>query len=158
MQKRRMASALLFASLCSKTLKKKTNFSELQPTPIMTYCCTILGMCTDLFNWRFQLNKDFNFAGGLTPNLNKLFEQCAKKHGLVCGAGAGRQILKNVRTSKDLCIDVFHEDEPRQHLMKVGAVLGAFFGFHGGKEHSDLLVKHLQVGMFEVGRELEGTE
>ena len=102
--------------------------------------------------------KDFNFAGGLTPNLNKLFEQHAKKHGLIYGTGAGHQILKNVRTSKDLRIDVLQEDDPRQHLMKVGVILGASFGFRGGKEHADLLVEHLQVGTFEIGHELEGTE
>ena len=42
--------------------------------------------------------------------------------------------------------------------MKVGAILGEFFGFRGGKEHADLIVEHQQVGMFEVGHELEGTE
>jgi hypothetical protein len=59
---------------------------------------------------------------------------------------------------KDIRIDVFHKDNPRQHLMKVGAILGEFFGFRGGKEHADLIVEHQRVGMFEVGHELEGTE
>jgi hypothetical protein len=60
--------------------------------------------------------------------------------------------------SKDLCIEVFNEDNPKQHLMKVGVILGTFLGFQGGKEHADLVTEHLQVGTFEVGHELEGTE
>ncbi len=49
----------------------------------MTYLRTIMGMSKDLFDWHYQLNRDFNFAGGLTANLNKLFENCAKMHGPV---------------------------------------------------------------------------
>jgi hypothetical protein len=115
-------------------------------------------MRKDLFDRHFQLIKDFNFTGGLTSNISKLFEQRTKKHGFIYGTGAGHQILKNVWMLKDLCIDVFHKDDPRQHLMKVCAILGAFFWFCGGKEHADLLVEHLQVGTFEVGHELKGTE
>jgi hypothetical protein len=55
MQKRRMTSALFFGLLSSKTPKKKTICTKLQPAPIMTYCRTILEMCKDLFYWCFQL-------------------------------------------------------------------------------------------------------
>jgi hypothetical protein len=105
-----------------------------------------LGLSKDLFNWHFQLNYDFNFAGGLTANLNKLFENHAKMHDSLYGSGAGCQILKNVRTSKDLCIDILDINDPKEHQMKVGTIIGAIFGFCGGTKHANLLVDHLEVG------------
>jgi hypothetical protein len=79
-------------------------------------------------------------------------------HGTVYGSGAGRQILKNVRTSRDLPIGDLDENVPVEHEMKVGAILGAFFGFHGGTEHTNMLVEHLEVGVFELGHQLEGSD
>jgi len=124
----------------------------------MTYCRTILGLSKDLFDWRFQLNRDFNFAGGLTANLNKLFENRAKMHGSLYDSGAGREIQKNVRRSKDLRIDILDKNDPKEHQMKVCAIIGAFFGFCGGTEHANSLVEHLEVGVFEVGHELEVSD
>jgi hypothetical protein len=51
-------------------------------------------MSKDLFDWCFQPNHYFNFAGGLTANLIKLFETQSKLHGPIYGYGAGHQILK----------------------------------------------------------------
>jgi hypothetical protein len=153
MEKRRIASALLLGFLSSKTPKKEHLSGSSTSPSVMTYCHTILGLSKDLVDWCFQLNRDFNFAGGLTSNLNKLFENHAKMHGSLYGSGAGHQILKNVRTSKDLLIDTLDKNDPKEHQMKEGTILGAFFGFCGGTEHANLLVEHLEVGLFEVGHE-----
>jgi len=90
LQKRRMALAVLFGWLSLKKPKKTSILPDLQPTPIMTYLWTLLGKCKDLFDWRFQLNCDFNFAGGLITNLNKLFQHHQQQHGVLYGAASNR--------------------------------------------------------------------
>jgi hypothetical protein len=61
---------------------------------------------------------------------------------------------KKLRTSKDLHIDILDKNHPKEHQMKVGAILGAFFGFWG-MEHTNLLLECLEVGVFEVDMNLK---
>jgi hypothetical protein len=57
-------------------------------------------------------------------------------------------LVSVINMSKDLRISILDEDDPQQHHIKVAAILDTFFEFCGGSRYAELLMDHLEVGVF----------
>ena len=53
-------------------------------------------------------------------------------------------------------LDVFDEDDPEQHQMKVLFGFGLYFAFRGSTEHSNLRQDQIYQGTFKPGHEFAG--
>ena len=97
---------------------------HLQPNSMMCMVCTLLWHMKDTHDWRFSLDKDFNFEGGLTPCLNKLIWDRKKEVRHDDRLGANRSIMQNVTSVNQLDWSVFDESDPIQHAQKVMGYFG----------------------------------
>ena len=70
--KRKVVSKTVFFWI-SREKPARGNAKELQPQTLTTCLRTFFGHMKDVYDWRFNFDKDFNFEGGLVPALNKLF-------------------------------------------------------------------------------------
>ena len=52
-----------------------------QPNLQMTHLRTFLGALRDIFGWNYNINRDFNFVGGLTAIFDKMVMDCRKEIG-----------------------------------------------------------------------------
>ena len=52
-----------------------------QPNSQMTHLRTLLRALRDIFGWNYNINRDFNFVGGLTAIFNKMVMDCYKEIG-----------------------------------------------------------------------------
>ena len=55
-------------------------------------------------------------------------------------------------------MDVFDENDPDQHQMKILFGFGLYFAFRGSTEHSNLRQEQIYQGTFEPGHEFEGKK
>ena len=130
----------------------------LAPRTVMFYLRTLMGHMKDTYGWEFNLDRDFNFQGGLTPVLNAIFSENRARLGTRYGSQSRVAVLKGVSTSKDLDMSVFDESDPIQHIEKMITGFGKDFGFRGSKEHVNLKKNDLERGAFEPGHPYAGEE
>ena len=143
----------MFQPMCGPSIGPR-----LQPNSMLNRVCTLLEHMRDTHDWRFSLNKDFNYEGGLTPCLNKLIRDRKKEVGHSYGIGANRSIMENVSNVNQLDWSVFDERDPIHHAQKVMGYFETNFGFRGGEEHMKLERKHIERGVFPPGHEWAGKE
>lgn len=108
------------------------------------------------YDWRFSLEKDFNFTGGLVPRLSELYAKRREEYGTKYGSASKRQQIKEVDNSTQLDLSRFNEDVFSEHQKKVAVILGAFYGIRGMKEMSNLLIGNIDHGVIEAGHEYAG--
>ncbi len=82
--KQKLTSAILFEWV-SSIHGRGRNCADIQPNTTAVYIRTLLSVLRDVFDWRYQLNKDLDFHGGFAPCVNKLFEICHSIHGSLYG-------------------------------------------------------------------------
>ena len=125
---------------------------------MMNYLRTIIGYLRDSHDWRFKLEKDFNFDGGLKPALDELFEKRRLEVGGGFGAGSNRSILEGVESVADLDLSVFDENDPVQHTQKVLVIMGSYFGLRGNKEHADMRYFNIEKAPFPANHPWAGQD
>ena len=155
---RKLVSSTIFNWVRDKKPQRGPG-AHLEPNTIMTYIRTFLGHMKDTYDWRYNLDKDFNFAGGLTPSLNKLFND---RHdaavGGLYGTGSKRAELKGVTSVTDLNLDVFNVEDLDELMQLMLIVYGAYYGFRGLGEHTNLQRSNITKGVFEGSHEWGGEE
>lgn len=72
------------------------------------------------------------------------------------GDGSKKQIVSGVSSVAELDWSAFNEDNPSEHMAKIMAICGCYFGFRGRKEHATFTVNMLVHGVFEAGHPFEG--
>ncbi len=55
----------------------------------------------DTYDWRYDLDKNFNFLEGLIPCLNKMFRDRRKKAGQTFGSATKKLVLKGSTNTND---------------------------------------------------------
>ena len=92
----------------------------------MTYLRTFFGQMKDIHDWRYCIDSNFNFRGGLIPALNDIFNQRRKKLGTIYGTAQNVTVLKTVNTTAELDLSVFNKNDPLQHMQKVMVGFGSY--------------------------------
>ena len=114
----------------------------------MTYLRTLLGLIKSTYDWRHEMEKYFNFPGGLKGMLVHIFHHCRIVAGASYGSDQNRAVMEGVSTVKDLDLSIFNLDDIVEHQKCLMVVWGAFGGFRGNKEHTYLERHHIISGVF----------
>ena len=109
----------------------------------------------DEFDWRYSLEKDFNFQGGLSPRIETIYEERSKEWPACYGTAPNRQV-SSVTNVCHIDLTVLDEDVLVQHQKKCMVVCGGWLAFRGHGEHAYLTVAMIKDGVFESGHLLEG--
>lgn len=157
LDKRKLAGSSIFFWISHK-LPGRGSKKHIEPDTMMTYLRTFFGHMRDTHDWRFNLDSDFNFEGGLRPCLDILITKRRKEVGAAFGTGANQAKMKDVASINDLDWSVFDENDPKQHCQKVMVYFGGYLGFRGSGEHVKLERHHIERGTFEVGHPWAGDE
>ena len=114
----------------------------LQPSTMITYLRTLFGHMRDVYDWRYNLDRDFHLKSGLWPHLDKLNGDRKDDIGKSYGTGTQKSKFKKMEKVGQLKWDVFDEDNPVQHTMKVMEQCESYFGFSRNAEHTLLRVEN----------------
>ena len=115
-----------------------SRIGELQPNTIQTMIRTIIGHMTDIYDWRMVPERDLNMEGGLNAMLNNLYAIRRELFGPEYGAHK-KAVVKGASTTKDIDLDRFDLDKPRELQMALLVVCGGYLGFRGLSEHTNLV-------------------
>eukprot|EP00956_Cyclotella_meneghiniana_P037833 scaffold145304_cov62-Cyclotella_meneghiniana.AAC.2 len=156
--KRQLVSLLCFEWVLEteKTGGRNPKCPKKQPGTVMTALKTLFSVLKDNFDWQYVLEQDFQFAGGLSPCIEKLFAMNHSMYGSLYGTMPNRQIIHSVSSSKDVDLTVFNTNDALQLMMAVLVIHGIFFGFRGYEEHAKHMRDQLKEGVFEKNHDLEG--
>ena len=101
-----------------KNVLDKSKCPYVQPSSHLTHVRSVLAYMKEEYGWRFSLQKDLNFRGGLNPRMKELFADQEKEYPGLYGGGANKQIIRGNQTSGDLDLTVFNEDILEDHQQK----------------------------------------
>ena len=149
---KKLASKIIDFHVSRMRPSRHNVLGELQPSTITTLVRTLFGVMTDLYDWRFQFDRDFNFENGLVPQLNKR-EKLGPGHGATKKAE-----LKGAVMVEDIDLAVFDLTDPSELQMAVLTVFGGYFDLRDCAEHAYLEKGNIERGMFEKGHPLEGKD
>ena len=98
----------------------------------------------------------FNFQGGLSARMNKMFNDRKKEWPGVYGTGSKVQIPKNAESSGEVDLLQFDENNLHEHQQKLMIICGCFLGLRGRNEHAYLETNNIIEGVFPANHEFGG--
>ena len=146
--KAQLVSKILFRWISEKEPQRDGTGRYLQPVTTMNYLRTLLGHMKSTYDWRYEMEKSFNFPGGLKGMLVHMFHHRRIVAGESYGTDQNRAVMAGVSTVKDLDLSIFNLDDIVEHQKCLMVVWGAFGGFRGNKEHTYLERHHIISGVF----------
>ena len=92
----------------SEKVDSRNETGWLEPNTMMVYLRTMLGDMNEVYSWNYNLMKDFNFKGGLTPALNDFFTTHHNKDKKY-GTEPKKVVMKGAHCFTDLDLSIFDE-------------------------------------------------
>ena len=141
----------------SEKVDSRNETGWLEPNTMMVYLRTMLGDMNEVYSWNYNLMKDFNFKGGLTPALNDFFTTHHNKDKKY-GTEPKKVVMKGAHCFTDLDLSIFDERDIWDHQMKIQLIYGGLTGFRGSREHALFELPHVKRDVYEPDHPLAGQE
>ena len=156
--KAQLVSKILFNWISEKCPQRDGTGRYIQPKTTMTYLRTLLGHMKSTYDWRYLMETDFNFPGGLKGMLTLMFQHRRIVVGATYGADQRRAVMRGVSSVKDLDLSIFNLDDITEHQKCLMVVWGAYGGFRGNQEHTYLERHDIASGVFPPDHPRSGQE